>query len=266
MIPALWVALVLGVVEGLTEFLPVSSTGHLILAGHALGFTGPKAEVFEVFIQAGAMVAVLGLYRARFSALLRPAAPGAFGGARGVALLALTTAPILVAGYLLRHGIREVLFAPKWVAVALAVGALALLAVERVRRGRGGASLDAGVGPRTALAIGLFQCLALWPGFSRAGATIAGGMLCGLSRSAAAEWSFLAAVPVIVIASAHEAWEARDSIGGEDALFLGVGFVVSAVAAAVAIRAFTAILSRTTLVPFAVYRLALAAAVALALA
>ena len=262
--PALWIAVVLGLVEGATEFLPVSSTGHLVLVGHLLGFTGERAEVFDIAIQAGAMAAVLGLYRDRFRSLLRPAAPGAFGGGRGVLLLALTTAPVLAVGYALRHVIPSGM-EPRSVAIALAVGAVALIAVERWRRGRGGVPVE-GLTPRVAFAIGVCQCLALWPGFSRAGATIGGGMAFGLARGPAAEWSYLAAVPAILAATVYKLWSARDALASDDLAFLTVGFLASAVSAFAAVRLFTAWLRRTTLVPFAIYRLVLAGVVFLALA
>lgn len=262
--PVLWVALVLGVVEGLTEFLPVSSTGHLILAGHALGFAGPAADAFEVAIQGGAILAVVWLYRARFSALLRPAAPATFGGARGWLLLAVASAPALALGYVGRH-VVERLFDPVSVAAALAAGAFGILGLERLRGDRGTGSVD-GLSWRTALGIGLFQCLALWPGVSRSAATIAGAMCLGLSRRAAAEFSFLVAVPVLLAASGYKALSAWDTLSGSVLLFWVVGAVASAVSAVLAVKAFTAYLQRATLVPFAWYRLALAAAVLLVLA
>lgn len=262
--PLLWIAVVLGVVEGLTEFLPVSSTGHLILAGHALGFTGAEADAFEVAIQGGAMLAVVWLYRARFSALVRPAPGSAFSGARGISLLAVASIPALALGYLLRGPIER-LFDPTMVALGLGVGAAGLLALERFRGDRGTGTVDA-LTVRVALGIGLFQCLALWPGVSRSAATIAGAMLLGLSRRAAAEFSFLVAVPVLLVASAYKALGAADSLSGDDVVFWVVGAVASAVSAVAAVKAFTALLAKTTLVPFAWYRLVLAMAVVLVLA
>jgi undecaprenyl-diphosphatase len=263
-VPALWVALVLGLVEGVTEFLPVSSTGHLILAREAFGFRGEFAESFEVAIQAGAVVAVLGIYRARFAALLRPAAPGRFGGLRGIGLLALATAPFLVVGFLVRHS-RRALEAPLPVAAALAAGAVAILAVERLRGDRGTRDVD-GLTAATALGVGLFQVLALWPGVSRSAATILGGMLLGLRRGAAAEFSFLAAVPAILAAAGWSLVSGGERIDADSLGFLAAGFAASAVFAALAVKGFVAWLSRAGMEPFAWYRLALAAAVVLALA
>jgi undecaprenyl-diphosphatase len=261
--PLLWVAVVLGIVEGVTEFLPVSSTGHLILVERLLPSVGAHRDSFRVVIQVGAIAAVAWLYRGRFAALARPAEPGRFGGTRGLLLLALATIPALVVGYALRESIRG-LATPGPVAAALAAGGLALLALERYRGDRGTATVDA-LTPAASLGIGLFQCLALWPGVSRSAATIAGGMLLGLSRRAAAEFSFLAAVPVLVVASGYEAWRDRDALTGQNLVVLLVGLAVSAASAVLAVRAFTAFLARSTMVPFAWYRIALAAAVALTL-
>ena len=257
----LWVVVVLGLVEGITEFLPVSSTGHLILAERLLPAVAGDPETFRVVIQAGALAAVAWLYRARFMGLLRPPTQeGTFAGRRGLLLLALTTAPALVVGYALRHVLHD-LSTPVRVAAALAVGGVALLALERYRGDRGTLSVDR-ITPRIALAVGAFQCLAMWPGTSRSAATIAGGMLLGLSRRAAAEYSFLAAVPVIAAASIYELWKGRAGLAAPGAaVHLALGFVVAAVAAVFAVRAFTAFLARSTMSPFAWYRLGLAALV-----
>jgi undecaprenyl-diphosphatase len=256
----LWVAVVLGVVEGLTEFLPVSSTGHLIIAGSLLGFTGEGAGTFTIFIQLGAILAVVVLERHRFAGLLRADAARAFSGARGVGLLALTTLPALLAGALLHGVIKSRLFGPGPVAIGLAAGGILILAVERFRPAPRIDGVDA-LGWREALAIGLFQCLAMWPGVSRAGATIVGGLLCGLERRTAATYSFLAAVPVLAAASMLDLYKGFGSLSAGDVAPFAVGFIVSFVAAWAAIRTFVAILARHTLVPFAWYRLAIAPAV-----
>ncbi len=260
-VPELWVAVVLGIVEGITEFLPVSSTGHLILAGRLLPSLGEREEAFTVVIQSGALLAVLWLFRARFVALLRPAPrPGAFGGLRGLGLLALACAPVCAVGFLARHLIHD-LHTPAWVASALVVGGFALLLLERTRGDRGTRLVD-DLTPALAFGVGLFQCLALWPGVSRSAATIVGGMLLGLTRRAAAELSFLAAVPVLLLATAYELVKDRHILEGQNATFLAVGFATSAVAAVLAVKAFIAFVGRSTMVPFAWYRIALGAAVA----
>ena len=257
--PPLWVALLLGLVEGLTEFLPVSSTGHLVLVEHFIAFEGSFAKAFEVAIQPGAIAAVLFIYRARFAALVRPSAPGRFGGLRGIALLALVTIPILGVGFAVR-GVHDRWLAPLPVAIALGVGAIGIIALERLRGDRGLLGVES-LTPRIALGIGLFQCLAVWPGISRSAATIAGGMLLGMKRSAAAEFSFLAAVPALLAAALYKVWEVRGELSADRTAFLATGFAAAALSAGFAVKGFTALLARTDMVPFAWYRLALAAAV-----
>jgi undecaprenyl-diphosphatase len=258
-----YIAVIMGLVEGLTEFLPVSSTGHLILAGHALDFTGAKADTFEIAIQLGAILAVVALYHERFLGLLKtdPARP--FSGPRGVWLLFLTSLPALGLGFLAHKAIKAHLFGPRTVALALFAGAVLMLVAEarasRIRRPlrRPVDSLDA-LTPRLALLIGLFQCLALWPGFSRSGATIMGGMLLGAERKTAAEYSFLAAVPVMCAAVGYDLLKNWRLFESGDMVFLAIGFAVSFVSGFAAVKGFIGLLSRFTLRPFAWYRLALA--------
>jgi len=259
-----WTAILLVIVEGLTEFIPVSSTGHLILAGHLLSFTGRTAATFEVVIQLGAILAVVILYYRRFLDLL----PGRgwwkgygqgprFSGFRGCLLLFLTTLPALVLGRGAYPLIKDRLFNPISVALALAVGGVAILVVERWRPKEKADSLD-GITWSQALFIGLFQCLSLWPGFSRAGATILGGLLSRLGRRTAAEYSFLAAVPVMAAATAYDLYKSWSLMQSGDLFFLGIGFVVSFVTAYFTVAAFIRLLGRWTLKPFAWYRLVLA--------
>lgn len=258
-----YVALIMGIVEGLTEFLPVSSTGHLILAGGLMHFNGPKAETFDIAIQLGAILAVVVLYRERFTGLLRtdPARP--FSGPRGVWLLFLTSLPALVIGFLTHHAIKAHLFGPRTVAAAFAVGAVMMFFVEAYaarrgrERGRFVSGLDA-VTPRLALGVGFFQCLALWPGFSRSGATIMGGMLLNTDRKTAAEYSFLAAVPVMCAAVGYDMLKSWRLFSPDDFVFLGIGFVVSFIAGWASVKVFVGLISRVSLRPFAVYRLLLA--------
>lgn len=257
---SLFTAFILGIVEGLTEFLPVSSTGHLILSGHMLGFVGEKAATFEVVIQLGAILAVVVIYLERFLGLLKndPARP--FSGVRGLWLLFLTSLPASVAGLLLHGYIKEHLFSPETVAWALAGGAVAIFVVEAMPRRERTTNLDA-ITPALALGIGFFQCLALWPGFSRSAATIMGGMLLGVRRKVAAEYSFIAAVPIMFAATGYDMLKSYQLFGMDDIPFMAVGFVVSFVAAWAAVKGFIALLGRMTLRPFAVYRLILAALV-----
>lgn len=257
----LWVAVILGIVEGATEFLPVSSTGHLIVAGDLLKFTGQKAVCFEIFIQLGAILAVVVLYWRRFVGLIPTTAimrnNEGFHGVRGLVLLALTTLPAVAIGLLTHRYIQEHLFHPITVALALAVGAVGILLAERFKPESRATILDE-LGYGTALAIGFFQCLALWPGMSRSASTIIGGMLCGLDRKVAVEYSFLAAVPVMVAATVYDLLKSWSLLSASDFWFFTVGFVVSFVVAAVAVKTFIVLVQRWSLAPYAWYRLAIA--------
>ena len=249
------IAILLGLVEGITEFIPVSSTGHLIVAGHLLGFTGEKAETFEIFIQLGAILAVVLLQRRRFRDLLAPSHGQGFAGARGCALLGLTTLPALVAGYLFHGAIKERLFGPTTVALALLLGGLGILLAESFRPAPTTGSLD-GLTRRQALLIGLFQCLALWPGMSRSAATIVGGLLGGLERRTAAVYSFFAAVPIMAAATGYDLLKSRHLLERSDIVPFAAGFVVAFLAAWTTVRLFVALLGRYTLRPYAWYRIA----------
>ena len=258
-----WIAAILGVVEGLTEFLPVSSTGHLIIAGHLLGFVGDKAASFQIAIQLGAILAVGLLYWRRFARLVPGRARfsmkprSAMDGWSGVWRIALATFPALLVGYLARHAIMEQLFNPEAVTLALAVGGVAILLVERFIARSVSNAVDT-LTLSQALGIGLFQILALWPGTSRAAATIIGAMLVGLDRKSAAEFSFLIAVPVLFAASGYELITMRDQLGAEDAFALGIGFFVSFLVALIAVKGFVRFLERGKLTPFAWYRILVA--------
>jgi undecaprenyl-diphosphatase len=255
------IAIILGVVEGLTEFLPVSSTGHLIVAGSLLGFVGDRADSFEVIIQLGAIFSVVLLYWRRFLRLI-PLRRRMLLGARstldgwsGLWRIALATAPALIVGYAARHVIKERLFNPETVTLALAVGGVAILLAERyVAARRAGNALDT-LTVGQALGVGLFQVLSLWPGTSRAAATIVGGMLFGLDRKSAAEFSFLIAVPVMFAATGYEMLKLRDQMAAVDTLQLAVGFGVSFFVALIAVKGLVSFLQRGKLTPFAWYRI-----------
>jgi undecaprenyl-diphosphatase len=253
-------ATVLGLVEGITEFLPVSSTGHLILVGHLIGFTGDKADSFEVIIQLGAILAVVVLYWKRFWWLLSPKPLNAFSGLRGIWLLFLTSLPAGLIGLVARKTIKAYLFGPVTVAMALAVGALMIFWVERRRMRDRYYTLDE-ITPALAFGIGCFQCLSLWPGFSRSAATIMGGMLLGAKRSLAAEYSFIAAVPIMFAATAYDFYKSASLYSADDLGILAIGFVVSFLAALAAVKGFIVLVKQVSLRPFAWYRLALAGAV-----
>lgn len=274
-------AALLGVVEGLTEYLPVSSTGHLVIVSHAIGQlhfsdeTGPfgpklsegdQAGAFEIVIQLGAILAVLGLYRKRVGQM----ANGLLGrdprGLRLLGLLMVAFLPAAVVGLLLHKPIKEHLFSPLPVCWALAVGGVLMIVVEglyrhRTRHRHRAAALDALLF-RKALFIGFAQCLAMWPGTSRSMITIVAGLIVGLDMVAAAEFSFLLALPTLGAATLYEgvqSWDALQASAGPAGL--AVGLLVSGVVAAGAVVGLVRWLTRHGLVPFGIYRLALAAAV-----
>lgn len=253
-------AIILGIVEGITEFLPISSTGHLILAGHLLDFTGPKADSFDIIIQLGAILAVAVMYRRRFLGLLASQPGSRFSGPRGILLLGLTSFPAALLGLFVHKAIKTYLFGPVTVALALAVGAAAILVVESMPRKNRFQTLD-DVTPGLALCMGLFQCLCLWPGFSRSAATIMGGMIYGAKRSLAAEYSFISAVPLMIAATGYDFYKNIALFSSADLAVLAIGFVVSFFSAWLAVKTFILMLGKMTLRPFAWYRFVLAAAV-----
>jgi undecaprenyl-diphosphatase len=261
-------AALMGLVEGITEFLPVSSTGHLILAAHWIGFNDAigkdAADCFSIFIQLGAILAVVAAFPGRFVGLLDLRANSGFAGPRGIALLMITTLPALVVGFLLHATIKERLFNPMTVAVGLAVGSVWILAVEwRGTRPRC-TGLDE-LSWREALAVGLFQCVAMWPGMSRAGATILGGMMVGIDRKTATQYSFFAAVPALSAAAIYDVFKSREYLAMEHLPLFAIGFVASFIFAYVAVKWLVRFVGAHTLTPFAWYRLALAGVVLWAL-
>lgn len=273
-------AAVLGVIEGLTEYLPVSSTGHLILASHYMGHThftdergpfGPKlAEAestgaFEIVIQLGAILAVVGLYRKRVVQMAKGVVGRDRAGLHLFLALLIAVLPAVVLGVAFRSFIKENLFSPITVCWALAVGGLAMIAVEQLyrrskRTDRTTSVMD--VTYRQALVIGVAQCLAMWPGTSRSMITIVAALLVGLDMVTAAEFSFLLALPTLGGATLYEgvkSWDTLMDSAGPAGLI--VGLVVSGIVAAIAVAAFVRWLTKHGLTPFGVYRILLAAAV-----
>lgn len=257
-------AALMGIVEGLTEFLPVSSTGHLILAGHFSGFEelvgADAAAAFEIVIQLGAILAIVAAYPGRFTGLLRFRDNQGFSGIRGIGLLVVTSIPASIVGLFARKFIHEHLFNPVTVAVALAVGALWILLVEHCRPRQRVEGVDS-LTWREALIVGLFQCVSLWPGMSRSASTILGGMMAGVERKTATEYSFFAAVPIMIAATCYEVYKSYSLFSAAHLQGLVIGFVVSFISAWLAVKFFIHFLSRHTLAPFAWYRLALAGVV-----
>ncbi|MFO1035783.1 MAG: undecaprenyl-diphosphate phosphatase [Geminicoccaceae bacterium] len=251
---SLWQSIVLGLVEGITEFIPVSSTGHLILVGHLIGFEGDAAKVFEVVIQLGAILAVCILYFGRLwkAVVELPTNPAA----RHFALTVLVAfLPSVILGLVLHDFIKSVLFSP-WVVVwSMILGGIAILVIERVHprfRHEDSQALPTG----TALGIGLFQVISMIPGVSRSGATIMGALLLGVDRKAAAEFSFFLAIPTMLGASALDLYKARDLLQASDLVSIAVGFVVALVSAFVVVRAFVGFIQRHTFDVFGWYRIA----------
>ena len=248
-------AAILGIVEGLTEFLPISSTGHLILASELLGFEGEKENAFLIIIQTGAMLAVMWQYRVKFTDLTI----GLFTRRDAqifVAKLFVAFLPAAIVGLLLGDLIKANLFGSKPVAVALIVGAFVILAVERFYRSWRVESVD-DMTFRDALMVGVAQCFALIPGVSRAGATIIGGMLCGLSRKAATEFSFFLAVPTLIAAGGYDLLKHRGEFSADDIEILAVGLIVSFISALICIRWLLRYVASHTFNVFAWYRIIL---------
>lgn len=256
-LPLLVKAAILGLVEGLTEFLPISSTGHLILAGSLLGWHDDKAKVFDVAIQTGAMAAVIWYYRARIGRIV-----GGLGSdpvARRFATnVVIAFLPAAVLGVLFGKYIKSVLFEPVPVALAFIVGGIVILWVEaRQKRSMQPPRIDDvdALSVADAIKLGCAQAFALIPGTSRSGATIIGGMLFGLSRRAATEFSFFLAIPTLIGAGAYQTFKYRDLLSVADVPLFGVGLVVSFFSALVCVHWLIRYVSRHDFVPFAWYRI-----------
>jgi undecaprenyl-diphosphatase len=272
-------AVILGIVEGLTEFLPVSSTGHLILVGHALGFTGDVAANAEISIQLGAILAVVAYEREKLGTLLSRAVGEQADLRRSLQhpnettwsetlrrsmmshphlwfLLGLGAAflPAGLVGFVTHSWIKAHLFSPQTVAVTSIAGGLIILAVEARRTQTSIQQLEQ-VGLRNAVLIGLAQCASLIPGMSRSGSTIIGGLLVGLDRKVSTEYSFFLALPTLIIATCYQMWKSRGLFRQEDYVALGIGLLVSFVVAWIVIAAFLTFVKRHTLRPFAYYRI-----------
>jgi undecaprenyl-diphosphatase len=247
-------AIVMGLVEGMTELLPISSTGHLILAGELMNFMDKdKRVVFEIFIQMGALMAIVWEYRAKiFGSLM---AIGHAGTGRNLYInLIIGFLPAALLGFVLSDFITQVLFSPYVVAGGFIVGGLIIIWVEKRAYAPTLDDMDK-VSYATALKIGLCQCLALIPGTSRSGSTIIGAMYFGLSRTAATEFSFFLALPMISAASLYSLWSARDLLAVNDIGVLAVGFVTSFISAFVVMRALLRFISNHTFMAFAWYRI-----------
>ncbi|MGZ8348952.1 MAG: undecaprenyl-diphosphate phosphatase [Allosphingosinicella sp.] len=251
---SLLIIILLGIVAGLTEFIPVSSTGHLVLAAELLGFHSEAAGTFEIVIQLGAILAVIVLYWRRFYDV----ALGLLRGDRDSLLftrnVALGFLPSMVIGFIVYEYVKAMLESPMIVAVALILGGFAILGIERLIKRPRWDSVE-GMSWKTALGIGFVQCLSMIPGVSRSGATIIGALSLGVERKTAAEYSFFLAVPTMLAASSYDLLKSGAQLDQGAWGTIAVGFVVSFVVALVVIRWFIGIVSRMGFAPFAWYRI-----------
>ncbi|PJG84545.1 undecaprenyl-diphosphate phosphatase [Conservatibacter flavescens] len=258
----LFIAFILGIVEGLTEFLPVSSTGHMIIVGHLLGFEGEKAATFEVIIQLGSILAVVVMFWRKLFGLI-----GIHFGQEinknephlTLMHIILGMIPAVILGLIFHSNIKA-LFSPEMVMYSLVVGGVLLIIAEKCRPKVSAETVDQ-MTYKQAFAIGLFQCLALWPGFSRSGATISGGLLMGVGRHAAAEYSFMLAVPMMMGATVLDVYKSLDFLTWADLPMFAVGFVTAFLVALIAIKTFLNVIKKISFIPFAIYRFVVAIAV-----
>ena len=246
-------SVVLGVVEGLTEFLPISSTGHLILAAEMLGAHGEKAKLFEVFIQLGAILAVLWIYRRKIVSVIMqlPAETGARRLALGLVIAFL---PAAVVGLVAHNGIKKYLFSPYTVAVALFIGGLVIMWIESRKHSGTIEDVDK-LTLRSAFLVGIAQVFALVPGVSRAGATIMGGLLAGMSRKTATEFSFFLAIPTMLAATTFDLAKGYSALTSGDMKILAVGFIAAFISALWVVRWLLAFISHNDFKLFAWYRI-----------
>jgi undecaprenyl-diphosphatase len=248
------IALLLGFIEGLTEFLPVSSTGHLILAGELVGFTDNSSVAFKIAIQLGAILAVLLVYWRRFWAVGTGLLKMEAGPVSFTRNIMLGFAPALVIGVVAYDAIRAAMQTPEIVAIALIVGGIIILILERVVKTVRFNSVEE-IPFGTALSIGIVQCTAMLPGVSRSGATIMGGLMMGVERKTAAEFSFFLAVPTMMAATVYALWKDRALLNADDLGMIGIGFTMAFLVAVVVVKAFVAIVGKYGFAPFAYYRI-----------
>jgi undecaprenyl-diphosphatase len=252
------IAVILGVVEGLTEFLPISSTGHLILAGSLLGYTGMEASIFEVFIQLGAILSVVVIYKNRFWDMLFPTVQSTHSFHQfNLSQVFAGILPVMAVGYLLHPFIKTYLFSPVTVIIGLVAGGIFMLLAEKYSPRPTTLAIE-DMTITQAFCVGSFQMLSLWPGFSRSGATIGGGLCFGLSRTAAAEFSFIIAVPLMAVACLYDLLKMWDILNAAQVQMLAIGFAVSFVVAIFSIVWLLKFLNKSTLAGFAYYRFLIA--------
>jgi len=244
--------IILGIIEGVTEFLPVSSTGHLILAGDVLVFTGERAKVFEIFIQLGAILSVVWLYRARLASIIRGI--GTSKANDFLIKIFLAFLPSAIVGLLAHSYIKHYLFNPITVAIALVGGGIAIIFIEKAIKKPQVLDIDT-ISYKSALGVGLFQVLSLFPGVSRAGATIMGGLILSLERRVAAEFSFFLAIPTMFAAASFDLLKGIKYLEPTDLPIFALGFVTAFVSAILVIKVFLRYIARNNFLPFGYYRI-----------
>lgn len=255
------IAVIIGIVEGVTEFLPVSSTGHMIIVGNMLGFDGPIADLFDVFIQLGAILSVVFIYKERFARFFTKEG---WQPDKGLSVwhVAAGIVPVMGVAYLGYSYIKTYLFSPFTVAVGLVLGAFWMMFAEYKTKDRQH-QLENDIDKLTlkqAAVVGAFQLLSLWPGFSRSGSTIAGALLVGLSREASASFAFLIAVPLMFAACLYDLMKNMHHLTGSEFQMLAIGFVTAFIVSYFSVLWFLKFLNKYSLTSFAYYRIILAVA------
>jgi len=259
-------ALALAFIEGVTEFIPVSSTGHMILIGDIIQFTGEKAHAFEIFIQLGAILAVLLIYKEKFFGLIPKTSPekglikGIFIGDSNPTVLHISFAilPILILGFLFHSKIKELLFSPLTVAIGLIVGGILMIIAERIPVKTKAEEVEE-INFKQAFLIGVGQCFALWPGMSRSGSTMIAGLLLGIKHKPAADFSFIIAVPVMFIAVCYDLLKSYHFLELKDFSYFILGFIFAFIIAWFSVKWFLKILNKVKLTPFGIYRIIIGA-------
>ena len=249
-----WQALLLGIVEGVTEFLPISSTGHLILLVDLLNFDGPKGHVFEIVIQLGAILAICWLYRAKLLASVLDA-PKDEKARRFITNIIIGFLPAAIIGVFAHGFIKSVLFSPLVVATMLVIGGFIILLVEKIIKPKPSTNHVEEMNWKLALKIGFCQVLAMIPGTSRSGATIIGGMLFGLERKAATEFSFFLAIPTMLGATVYDSYKNWEHLTLENMEIIAIGFVAAFISALLVVSWLIRFLGKHGYTPFAYYRI-----------
>lgn len=250
------IAIILGIIEGLTEFLPISSTGHLILVSHLLNFSGEDAKTFTIFIQLGAILAICFIYRVRLLTIFQIRALKKHHQFNAYHVL-LGIFPAMLVGFLFHNIIKTYLFSPKTVVLGLILGGILMIYAEYRKSTPTVNNLDA-LSYKQAFMIGVFQCLAVWPGFSRAGSTMSGGLIVGTDHKTAAEFSFIIAVPIMFAATGYDLLKSFPFLSVNDIPIFVIGFITAFLVAILAVTTFLKILQKIKLTPFAIYRFIIA--------